>query len=105
MTLSNEWTKELLMSKGWEYPDSSVMKTFQDQSSLTINDEAIGGWCPVDCNTQFKIFGGVMFLLMILGSTGRIGKLTQCGSSRILLSRFSEHSVEISCFFYHSEST
>ena len=87
MTLSEEWTKNLLMSKGWEYPDSSVMKTFQEQSSLTINDEAIGGWCPVDCNTQFKIFGGVMFLLMILGSTGRIGKT---------------HSVEIPGFYSHN---
>ena len=87
MTLSEEWTKKLLMSKGWEYPDSSVMKTFQEQSSLSIHDEAIGGWCPVDCNTQFKIFGGVMFLLMILGSTGRIGK-TQ--------------SVEIPGFYSHN---
>lgn len=39
------------------------------------NDEAIGGWCPVDCGNVFKIWGIVMFLLMVLGSTGRIGNV------------------------------
>ena len=33
------------------------------------------GWCPVDCEGVYKTFTLTMFLLMVLGSTGRIGNV------------------------------
>ncbi len=38
-------------------------------------DGAADGWCPVDCDDVFKVFMGCMFVLMVLGSTGRIGNV------------------------------
>ena len=67
MTLSKDWILKGPL-KNTENPDMSVIKTAQTHSKSTINSEAIGGWCPVDCSTQFKIFGITMFLLGVLGT-------------------------------------
>ena len=44
------------------------------QSNGEISYFFFTGWCPVDCDGVFKTFMLCMFLLSILGSTGRIGE-------------------------------
>ena len=73
MTLSKDWILKGPL-KNTENPDMSVIETAQTHSKSTINSEAIGGWCPVDCSTQFKIFGITMFLLGVLGTALEILK-------------------------------
>ena len=74
MSLTEEWIKKGPL-KFMDYPSKSNILTAQEKSRLTPNDEAIGGFCPVDCKNVFVIFSVVMFLLMILGSTGRVGNV------------------------------
>ena len=61
--------------KEWNYPSLEMVEMAREKSKDTPYDEAVSGWCPVDCGSVFKTFSIVMFLLMILGSTGRIGNV------------------------------
>jgi len=47
MSLTEEWIKKGPL-KFMDYPSKSNILTAQEKSRLTPNDEAIGGFCPVD---------------------------------------------------------
>ena len=74
MSLTEEWIKKGPL-KFMDYPSKTHIATAQAKSRMVPNDEAIGGFCPVDCGHVFVVFSVVMFLLMILGSTGRVGNV------------------------------
>lgn len=74
-TLSEEWVKKDLLA-GWRYHSQNMIKRARMLVSPSeYSDEVSNGWCPVDCGSVFSTFGTVMFVLMVLGSTGRIGNV------------------------------
>jgi len=53
---------------------SCVADAWDGEESMGAPD-ATAGWCEVDCDNVFKAFMIGMFIVMILGSTGRIGNV------------------------------
>ncbi|TRY69950.1 hypothetical protein TCAL_04473 [Tigriopus californicus] len=54
--------------------DDLITAKMEEVDPIPI-DSAFKGWCPVDCGNVFATFGITMFVVMILGSTGRIGNM------------------------------
>ena len=59
----------------WEYPSKDVIETVGKRIENQPIDEAVDGWCTVDCQGVFKMFMLCIFVLMVLASTGRIGNV------------------------------
>ena len=59
----------------WNFPTADVVSMVRENVAGTPIDSASAGWCPVDCDGVFKTFMLCMFVLMVLGSTGRIGNV------------------------------
>ena len=58
--------------KGW-HPSVDTIDAARERSRTVPNDEAVGGWCEVDCGSVLSKFMIVMMVLSILFSTGRVG--------------------------------
>lgn len=59
----------------WAFPTKEVIERAGKHFADEPITEATQGWCDVDCNSVRKTFLLCMFLLMVLGSTGRIGNV------------------------------
>lgn len=74
-SLSEKWIKQDYMPN-WEYTNKEIVSKVGEKYADNPIMEAEGGWCPVEnCDAVFKTFMLCMFILMVLGSTGRIGNV------------------------------
>ena len=74
LSLSREWVQRDHMA-GWDHPAPSVVDVFAGRVEDEPISEAVAGWCDVDCEAVFKTFKLCIFIIMVLGSTGRIGNV------------------------------
>ncbi len=74
MTLARQWLIHDHMSM-YPHPTAEDLERVREQHLTDPIAEAVKGWCPVDCDGIFKTFMACMFVLMVLGSTGRIGSV------------------------------
>lgn len=73
-SLSKDWIRHEHLAN-WDFPSDAIVNKVGQQIKDEPITDAFHGWCPVECEGVYKTFMLTMFILMVLGSTGRIGNL------------------------------